>query len=333
MPRITVVLPFYNAEQTLHRAIESIAQQTFVDFECLLINNNSTDGGVRIAQDWAAKDCRFLLLHETEQGVMYASNCGAEKARGEFIARMDADDWAFPNRLELSVNYLDLNAKADAVAGLVEYMPHHENTKGFADYVDWSNTIQTYEQIKLKQFVEAPIINPTAMWRKSVGQQFGLYKQGDFPEDYEMWLRWLEAGVEIHKLNYKFLKWFDSDTRLTRTDDIYSDEAFFRIKSEYLYRTLKKQNLFFPYVLIWGASATSRQRLKPLVDLGIVPVAFIDVKRTRQIGSKVIYYEDLPEPGSNFILVYMKPHGIRNQISEFLTGRGYVEGKNYLFVS
>ena len=76
-----------------------------------------------------------------------------------------------------------------------------------------------------------PLVNPTTMWRKDVADKIGMYHDGEFPEDYEMWLRWLNVGVQMQKLNKRLLKWFDSDERLTRTDGIYSDSAFYKIKT------------------------------------------------------------------------------------------------------
>ena len=105
-PKVTVVLPFYNAEETLNRAIESISEQDFRNFECILVNNNSTDKSTGIANTWTRRDKRFRLIHEPEQGVVFASNTGACYATGKYIARMDADDWAYPDRLTLQTFFL-----------------------------------------------------------------------------------------------------------------------------------------------------------------------------------------------------------------------------------
>ncbi len=282
-PKVSVILPFYNAAETLVRAIESIASQSLKDFECILINNNSTDKSVGIAKGWMEKDKRFVLIHEKRQGVMFASNAGSDIARGRYIARMDADDWSFPNRLERQAGFLDDNSEYGVVAGLVEHIPHSENTKGFARYVDWVNSVQTYQEILNSRFIESPIPNPSAMWRKEVAGKHGMYRSGDFPEDYEMWLRWLSKGIKIIKLSETVLKWHDSDTRLTRTNSIYSDSAFYRIKTKYLADWLKKNNPFHPQITIWGASRISRRRARLLKQYGIEIEYYIDTKRGRQL--------------------------------------------------
>ena len=332
-PQVSVILPFYNAEQTLQRAVESIVNQSNTDFECILINNNSTDKSVAIAENISEKDSRFILIHEENQGVMFASNAGSKKARGKYITRMDADDFAYSNKLQLQAEFLDSNPNYGVISGLVKHISHSENTKGFARYVDWVNSIQTYSEILNSRFIESPIVNPTAMWRKEVAKENGMYKHGDFPEDYEMWLRWLNNGVKIKKLNTIILDWHDSDTRLTRTDKIYSDSAFYRIKTKYLAKWLEENNPFHPQIYVWGASRISRRRARLLKQYSIEIEYYIDIKRTRQIDQNVIYYNEIPTSKEIFILVYIKQMNAKNEIRNFLNSKGFQEGSNYLLVS
>ena len=333
IPKVSVILPFFNADTALNRAIESIASQSLHDFECILINNNSTDNSVDIAQRWTEKDKRFILIHERKQGVMFASNAGSSKASGKYIARMDADDFSYPNRLRSQSDFLDASPDFGAVAGLVKHISHSENTKGFARYVEWVNSVQTYHEIRNRQFVESVIVNPSAMWRKEVAENYGMYKSGDFPEDYEMWLRWLSEGVKIKKLDETVLDWYDSDNRVTRTQSIYSDGAFYRIKTKYLAKWLEKNNPFYPRIAVWGASRISRRRARLLTQYDIEIECYIDTKRGRQLDQKVIYYDEIPLPGELFILTYIKQMDARDEIQDFLHSRGYEEGVNYLLVS
>ncbi len=333
IPRVSVILPFFNADSTLNRAIESIVTQSLKNFECILINNNSTDKSVEIAQNQTEKDKRFILIHEKNQGVMFASNAGSEQARGKYIARMDADDYAYSNRLKLQAEFLDANPDYGAVTGMVKHISHSENTKGFARYVEWVNSVQTYHEILNSQFIESPIVNPSTMWRKETAKKHGMYKYGDFPEDYEMWLRWLSEGVKIKKISEPVLKWHDSDTRLTRTQTIYSDSAFYRIKTRYLAIWLEKNNPFYPRIAVWGASRISRRRARLLKQYGLEIECYIDIKRNRQLDQEVMYYNEIPSPDKIFILCYIKQMNARDEIQNFLHSRGYQEGLNYLLVS
>lgn len=333
LPKVSVILPFYNASKTLNAALQSIAEQEFRDFECVMVDNNSGDGSREIARDWEQRYSEFILVEEKRQGVMFASNRACEVARGRYIARMDADDVARPKRLGLQAEFLDANPDYGAVAGLVDHVGDPDTTGGFRRFVDWSNSVITYEDIYKRRFIEAPIVNPTAMWRRETMEQYGLYRSGDFPEDYEMWLRWLHRGVKIAKVPMVVLDWHDSEERLTRTHPIYSDRAFYQIKSRYLARWLQANNPHHPDVAVWGASRISRRRARILEQEGIRIGTYIDTKRSRQLDRDLVYYEDLPPSGLLFILTYIRQMDNREKIQDFLENKGYREGVDYLLVS
>ncbi len=299
-----------------------------------MINNNSIDKSEIIAQNCQRNDSRFRLINESKQGVVFASNKGAQYAKGKYISRMDADDEMHPDKLKLQADFLSKNPEFSAVATMVEYVSHDlKKTKGFQRYVIWNNSIKTYAQLIKSQFIEMPLVNPTCMWRKTAADKFGLYRNGNFPEDYEMWLRWLYRGAKICKLPVPLLKWHDSESRLTRTQPIYSNEAFYKIKTKYLAKWLKKNNPFYPYVVVWGASKTCRRRAILLKTEKVNIKAYIDIKENRQIDKEIIYYKNIEPPGKYFILVYVKLVKARKRIVDFLTKKGYTEGKNFLLIS
>ncbi|HDR52516.1 MAG TPA: glycosyltransferase family 2 protein, partial [Mariniphaga anaerophila] len=246
MPEVSVILPYFNAENTLANAVKSILNQTFSFFELLLVNNNSTDKSFSVAQALAENDSRIRLLHETTQGVDHAMNCGLENSRGRFIARMDADDISHHERLEKQVRFLRENSDTGLVGSFVKYVPHSLGTGGFERFVQWSNSFQSAEDIEMYRFMEIPVVNPTILFRRELFEKLGGCRQGDFPEDYEMQLRFLDAGVKMAKLPEPLLEWHDYSTRLTRTDERYTTEAFFRIKARYFKKWSEQKNPFHP---------------------------------------------------------------------------------------
>jgi len=332
-PVISVVLPFRNASGTLERAVFSILGQSFPDFELILVDNHSSDSSSELAAHLKTKDGRIRLMSESKEGVVPATLRGVSASRGKYICRMDADDEALPVKLKQQFDYLEQHDDAGAVGGLVDYVPHSEETGGFERFVEWNNELQSFEDIYLNRFIEIPVINPTLMWRRETMEKYGLYREGDFPEDYEMVLRWLEAGVRIGKVAGTVLKWYDSDERLTRTDPHYSENAFYKIKSRYLARWLEKHNPHHPTVSVWGASRISRRRARFLEEEGVETGSYIDTRKNRQIGYELIYYKDLPSVGSMFILSYIRQMDNRDKIREYLTSKGYREGKDFLMVS
>ena len=333
MTKVSVILPFYNSENTIQRALNSIQQQTYPDFECILVDNNSTDHSSHITKSCVKQDSRFRIIKEKRQGVVFASNAAELQAKGQYICRMDADDWMFPDRLQKQVQFLDKNAAYGAISGLVEYVSHQKKTEGFKRYVEWVNSVQSYQDILLQRFVESPVVNPSAMWRRSISMRYGMYKDGDFPEDYELWLRWLAKGIKISKLGQPLIKWYDSDNRLTRTDSRYSENAFYNIKTKYLAQWLSDNNPHHPQVVIWGASRLSRKRAKILEKHDIEISGYIDISTKRDLDRQVILFTDIKTDDKIFVLVYIAQIDARDEIKSFLENKGFREGENYIFVS
>ena len=96
-PKISVIIPVYNAESTLRRCVDSVLAQTFPDFECLLINDGSEDKSGEICDEYAIRDSRVRVFHKGNGGVSSARNVGLDNATGEWIAFVDSDDWVGRN--------------------------------------------------------------------------------------------------------------------------------------------------------------------------------------------------------------------------------------------
>ena len=112
-PRVSVLLPVYDAERYLDEAVESILAQTFSDFELLAIDDGSRDASLARLEAYARRDSRVRVVRQTHAGLVATLNAGLALARGELIARMDADDVSLPDRLSLQVSALA--ARSDIV--------------------------------------------------------------------------------------------------------------------------------------------------------------------------------------------------------------------------
>lgn len=326
-PKVSIILPFYNSESTLENAIQSIVNQSFKDYELILIDNTSTDGGNTIAEKYCAKDSRIKLFQEKQEGVVFAANTGLSKCIGMYIARMDADDVSLPNRIGDQVKLLDAQPEIGLVSGQVKYAGNDSNG-GFVRYVNWSNGITSPEEIYLNQFVEYPIVNPSIMIRRELYEKYGSYQDGDFPEDYEFFLRLQSHNIQMTKTDSVVLEWNDLPYRLTRISDKYTQEAFFRVKAKYLARWLKENNPGHPRVMIWGGGRLARKRSKYLQQHGVVIDSFIDVRKSN--NPSLIYYKDTESFKNAFILSFVSSWDARDLIRSFLNEHSFVEGSDYL---
>ncbi|MEY2881517.1 MAG: hypothetical protein RLZZ15_3897 [Verrucomicrobiota bacterium] len=368
-PLVSVTLPARNAARTIARAVASVRAQTLADWELLVVDDGSTDGTREILRTLARAEPRLKLIERAHAGVAAAANAAAAAARGEFVARMDADDESHPERLAAQVAFLRApeHRAVGVVGSLVAFGGDAVASAGYALHVDWTNTLTTPEAIALNRFVESPLVNPSALWRRELVARHGGWRDGDFPEDYELWLRWLDAGVRIAKVPRVLLTWHDAPTRLTRTDARYAPEKFFAMKAEWITReaarlgvgrgrlTPPSAGATFggpagsatpPYderkIFVWGAGRHTRKRAAHLTALGVAIAGYVDVdaKKTGRglggTGLPVIGAEDLPPPGNTadgggvFVLSYVTTRGARDYNRAALLARGYVEGRDFL---
>lgn len=330
-PKISVLLPVHNAEKSLARAVESILQQDFTDWELILIENASTDSSAKICRTFQSSDSRIHHLSYKEKGVAFALNMGLAYARGQYIARMDADDYSFPERLRLQASFLDEHPEIGLVSGQVVYQTDMERSEGYAAYVDQLNSWNTADEIRRYRFVESPLAHPSVLFRKELINQYGLYSQEPIPEDYELWLRWLEAGVNMAKIPQSVLIWQDSPKRLSRTGKHCEPEAFDHVRYAYLAKWLKPRLDALPPIYVWGSGKMAKRKLQVLQNLIAFEVAgFIDLSEKKGNIVPQIHFENVPEQGNIFIISLVSNRGKYKEIEAFLEGRGYRNEKDFI---
>lgn len=329
-----MVLPVHNAETTIEETLKSILKQSFEDFELVVVDDGSCDKSASIIRQIAANDCRIRHFHLRHGGIARALNFGIKISSGQYIARMDADDIAHPDRLKLQSEYLDKHPQTGLVASLVNYTGNAEANAGYAGYVEWINSISKHCDIPVKRFVESPFAHPSVMFRSILSRMFGGYHEGPVPEDYELWLRWMHHGVEMAKVPRYLLDWYDHTERLSRTHDHYSYQNFYRVKAKYLRLFLKRKfQEQLPEIWVWGAGRQVNNRVAPIVERGLHISKYIDVKRRSDNSGRFIHYSDIPEAGQVFILSYVTDRKGKKDIIQYLESKGYREGDDFLMMA
>lgn len=314
------------------RALDSLATQTLRDWELLLVNNGSTDGTTHLAAARAENDRRIRLLNMDDADLVGALNWGLAATRGPLVARMDADDEMHPDRLAEQVEALEINPTWGLVGSGVDFGGDASAQAGYAAHVAWLNGQISPLQIRLARFVESPFAHPSVMWRREVSESHGGYRAGDFPEDYELWLRWLDAGVVMGKVPRSLLIWHDSPGRLSRADSRYRPEAFYALKARFIATELARTGNGRE-VWIAGSGRPTRQRAGGLERHGVVPVGYADVA-PRKIGQSingrpVVSPGQLPAPDRVVVLAYVGNRGARKKLRALFTQQGRVEGKDF----
>ena len=334
MPRVSVVIPFRNAEATLPECLGSVRQQTLNDLEVLLVDDGSEDGSAGLVRRYSLVDRRLRLISPGRIGIVAALNLGIAGSRASLIARMDADDIMHPDRLRQQAEFLHVHPDIALVACQVELFPDDAVQDGYRQYIKWQNGCLTPDEIAANMYVESTLAHPSITIRRSVLEAVGGYREGPFPEDYDLWLRLHEAGRRMAKLPKVLLSWREREDRTSRVDDRCSTEAFDRLRAEYLARDVRLSS--GREIVVWGGGRTTRTRVKCLLNRGVRIDAWVDVDPGR-IGNiiwglPVHPHEWLNRDPKPFVLVYVNNHGARDEIAGVLKQWGYTIGEDYIAV-
>ena len=185
-----MLLPVWNGERFLEQAMESILRQTFSSFELIVIDDGSSDRSAAIAEEVASADQRVRVLRRPHDGLSATLNAGIAAARGEYIARMDADDISLPDRLQKQVAYLDAHPACVAAGTWIEV------TDEAARHIGLKTFARTHDAISaaLLRGVSA-IAHPTVVVRRDILRDAGGYDARRYPsEDLDLWFRLAEEG-------------------------------------------------------------------------------------------------------------------------------------------
>lgn len=185
MPKVSVIMAVKNGERFLREAVESILVQTFTDFEFIIIDDGSADKTADMLKAFSYKDPRVKIITNAHNvGLTKSLNIGLRVARGEYIARMDADDVAMPERFEKQVKFLDEHADIGVVGAWAKVV---DDSGVEVDRFDW----ETDARIVKKNLIKwNNIIHSLAMMRRSVIDKVGGYDESfQYAQDYDLWLR------------------------------------------------------------------------------------------------------------------------------------------------
>ncbi|WP_272670899.1 glycosyltransferase family 2 protein [Providencia sp. PROV147] len=266
IPMISVILPVFNSEKYLNSAIESILLQNFINFELIIINDGSTDSSYNIIKHWASRDKRIITVNRENKGLVYSLNEAIDLSKGQFIARMDADDIALPDRLQEQFNYLTIN-NLD-ICGC-----HYFEINEYDELAGLRLVPTTQNMITISLSSSVPFAHPSVLIRKEFLSKNNLkYGEGiaNYAEDLDLWIRMFNAGAKfgnVNKILFKYRLLSNSLSRIRRKK-ILNDSAnlfasYFKINKALILKEL--ENIHHPlnkYELEWVGAIYMRQLLR-----------------------------------------------------------------------
>jgi glycosyltransferase involved in cell wall biosynthesis len=333
-PEVSVLLPFRDAQDTLADALRSVLAEHDVALELIAVDDGSTDQSARIAAGIAHGEPRLRLLQTRGLGIARALQAAAAAARAPLLARMDGDDLSLPGRLRAQVDALRDDPTLGALGTRVEPFPEHAVAEGMQRYVSWQNALLTPDDHRRQIFVESPLCHPSVMLRAEALARVGGFRDGPFPEDYDLWLRLDAAGFGLAKLPRVLLCWRHRPGRATLRDPRYARERFVTLKAPHLARRLASKAR---PVDVWGAGPTGKRLARALEGCGVRAARFIDID-PRKIGGSargapVVAPDRLHEPGRHWVIVALGARGARDLARHALDLAGHREGEDYLCAS
>jgi len=217
-PKVSVLMPNYNCEKYLPEAIESILNQSFTDFEFIIVDDGSSDRSWEIIQEYAARDKRIVAVKNKENlKICKTLNKGIELAKWEYIARMDSDDISVVDRFTKQVIFLDNNPEVWIVWGTMKIINE-----------DWEKTWErsynlTDTEIRSKLFRYSPFCHPVVMIRKSVLEKSWWYDDSlVYSEDYDLyfrlWMYWNFANLPDTLIHYRMFSWNSTTKKLKQME-------------------------------------------------------------------------------------------------------------------
>jgi glycosyltransferase involved in cell wall biosynthesis len=329
-PRVSILLPFRDAEATLPACLRSLARQRLREWECVAVDDGSRDGGAAVVDAARAADPRVRRVRQPPRGLVAALRAGLAACRAPVVARMDADDLAHRERLSLQLAALDADPGLAAVGCHVRIVPRRGLTPGMRAYERWLLGIDSEQRVREEAFVECPLAHPTLAIRTSVLRRFG-YRDCDWPEDYDLLLRLLAAGLRVSVVPRRLLAWRDGPARLSRTDPRYGLDRFTACKAAFLAEGLLAGRR--DYVL-WGYGSTGRALSRALEAHGLRPSAIVEVHPRRLHrtirGAPVIPPDGLAARRGEPIVVSVAGAAARALIRAELARLGFHETQDYV---
>lgn len=229
MNLVSIIIPCFNQAEYIDECLESVLKQTHQNWECIIVNDGSTDSSEQIIKNWSEKDHRFKYFSQSNKGVSAARNLGIKNANGDFILPLDADDYISNNYIEVCLKEIIKSEDVKLVYGKAEKFG---DEKGLWDLPEFS-----YELLKLNNLIYC-----TALYRKRDFNQTDGYDENmkHGIEDWEFWLRFLKPGGKVIRNNE--CTFYYRIKNSSRNTDLYKDD--FNVSLSYNYIFSKHRDLY-----------------------------------------------------------------------------------------
>lgn len=311
--------------------IKSIQRQTFQNWECIIVDDHSTDESYAIVEKMVQTDGRFRLLKNNEQGIITALRLAYSNSKGAYIHRMDSDDLMVENKIENLLSVLQKNGPSYVVTSKVQYFSEQGVSDGYLKYEKWLNQLIDRENHWSEIYKECVIASPAWLISREDLEACEAFAPNRYPEDYDLVFRFYKNRLKVCSSKEVLHLWRDHPNRTSRNDEKYASVSFFDLKLHYFLKLDKDDSR--PLV-IWGAGTKGKQMAK-LLQKRKVEFHWVSNnanKTGKEIYSETLkYYEHIATFNRPQIIVTVAQRKAKAEIIDFLTSLNLKEGKDYYF--
>ncbi|WP_299335240.1 glycosyltransferase family 2 protein [uncultured Psychroserpens sp.] len=282
---ISILIPFKDTEIYLTECLNSILDQSYRNWELLIVDDHSTDNSYQLVKSYADKDNRIKLFKNSGQGIIDALQLAFNESSGTYITRMDSDDIMHPEKLITMHNELQIHGKQHIALGLVKYFSEYGIGDGYAKYEVWLNTLTENGTNYTEIYKECVIPSPCWMIHRDDFLTCGAFTPDRYPEDYDLTFRFYKNQIKCIPSKTVLHYWRDYSNRASRTHEHYAENHFLELKVDYF---LELNYDSTRPLTIWGAGQKGKKVAK-LLKQKKVPFIWI-CDNPKKIG-KHIYNE------------------------------------------
>ncbi|WP_298533522.1 glycosyltransferase family 2 protein [uncultured Algibacter sp.] len=262
-PLVSILIPFKNTELYLAECIKSILNQTYLNWELIMVDDNSSDQSYNIVNAFAEKDERILILKNLGNGIIDALQLAFKHSKGNLITRMDSDDIMRKNKIEVLAKNLIVNGKSHVALGLVNYFSKDGIKAGYKSYETWLNTLTKNGANYTEIYKECVIPSPCWMIHREDLIACDAFNPSRYPEDYDLAFRFYKQDYKCIPCETVLHDWRDYITRASRTHVHYAENHFIDIKLHYF---LKLDYNPDRKLVVWGAGRKGKKVAKLLSE-------------------------------------------------------------------
>jgi glycosyltransferase involved in cell wall biosynthesis len=329
MSKVSIIIPCKNAAEFLDETLLSIRNQSFIDWECILVDDHSTDSSLEVFNEFAAEDARFQSFKNTGVGVIQALQCGYKHSTSTIITRMDADDLMPVNKLSNLLKALEEKGTGHVATGKVKYFD--ALGEGFKNYERWLNKLIDENSHRAHLYKECVIASPNWMLYRKDFERIGAFDSAVYPEDYELVFRMFSGGLKVAAVNEVTHLWRDHEQRASRVSLFYAANTFLPLKLSWFQKLNRDET---KKLILLGAGKKGKAIAKELKRLGMV---FIwQTNNPKKIGHFIyeveVHSQHLPEKTDAQVLLGLSSPGEVSQLEEELSAKEFDLGEDYFVV-